>query len=306
MASGKDKSTFNGEIMMNKNLLVTALWAAATVGVATDAQAHSQYVVPTGAAGCTSCHYDNNGSGFKPGVLAAAASPLGKIAGLKAFLHPVAADTKPVLHPINPKWDVTVGEAPLVISLQVSDAENDTFALHGSAPTGYTLSSAYIKNNLPTVDLKWAPTAAQAGKVYPLSVYVQETGTGRTLSSNTVAANIQVWPARVSTTKNVSQFSMQGAQWKNNTLTLNGQVIFKSTVTAAQRATALKNLTLSITSASGVIISKPLKLFPQPTGNWSKSITLTASEVPCLVKLSYEGLRAARLVSLAPAASCLK
>jgi len=291
---------------MSKNLLFTALWAAATVVVSTDASARPEYVAPTGAAGCTSCHYDNSGSGFKPGVLAAAASPLGKIAGLKAFLHPTAVDTKPVLHPINPKWDITVGEAPLVISLQVSDAENDTFALHGSAPTGYTLSPVYLKNNLPTIDFKWAPTAAQASKVYPLSVYVQETGTGRTLSSNTVTANIQVWPARVSATKNVSQFMLQGAQWTNNTLSLAGQVVFKANLTVAQRTSALASLTLNIMSSSGVIVYAPVKLSPQVNGNWFKAIPLTGSEVPCSIKLSYEGLKAARSVSLAPAATCVK
>ncbi|MDO9105594.1 MAG: hypothetical protein Q7U57_11615 [Methylovulum sp.] len=291
---------------MNNNLLVTALWTATLVGIATDVSARPEYVAPTGAAGCTSCHFDNSGSGFKPGVLAAAASPLGKIAGLKAFLHPVAADTKPVLHPINTKWDVTVGEVPLVIPLQVSDAENDTFAVHGSAPTGYTLSKVYIKNNLPTVDLKWAPTAAQAGKIYPLSLYVQETGTGRTLKSNAITANIQAWAARVSPTKYVSQFMLQGAQWQNNTLSLGGQLIFKANLTAAQRSAALANLTLNLTSANGTIIHTPMKLLPQANGNWSRNIPLTRTEVPCTIKLSYEGLRVARAVSLAPATTCVK
>ncbi len=293
---------------MNKKLLITALWTAATIGVTTEVSARPEYVTPTGAAGCTSCHFDNSGSGFKPGVLAAASSPLGLIAGLTAFLHPVAVapDTKPVLHPINSKWDVTVGETPIVIPLQVTDAENDTFGLHGSAPTGYTLSSLYIKNNLPTIDFKWAPTAAQASKVYPLKVYVQETGAGRTLSSNTVIANIQVWPARISATKNISQFMMQGAQWKNNSLSLAGQLVIKTGLTTAQRTAALNSLTMSIMSASGAIISTPVKLLPQANGNWFKTIPLTGSEVPCTVKLSYEGFKAARAVSLAPVATCVK
>lgn len=291
---------------MNKNMLGVSL-CVALAGIATDGAAKPEFVQPTGAAGCTSCHYDNNGSGFKPGVLAAASSPDGLIAGLKAFLNPpTAPDTKPVLHPINPKWDVTVGEAPLVISLQVSDAENDTFALHGSAPSGYSLSSLYSKNNLPTIDFKWSPSAAQANKVYTLSVYAAETGTGRVLSSNTVTANIQVWPARTSATRNISRFTLQGAQWKNNTLKLSGSLAFKSGLSATQRAAALASLTMTMTSANGVIVHTPVKLVPQASGNWSKSFNMTAGEVPCQIKLDYEGLKAMRTVSLAPAASCVK
>ena len=290
---------------MKQNLAV-AMLCVVSATFSTEVLARPEYVKPTGASGCTSCHLNNSGGGFKPGVLAAASSPSGLIAGLTAFLNPTTADTAPVLQSINPKWDITVGEAPLVISLQVSDAENDSFALHGSAPTGYSLSTVYSKNNLPTVDFKWAPTAAQANKVYALSVYAKETGAGRVLSSNTVKANIQVWPARSSPTKNISQFMMQGAQWKNNTLTFSGNVAFKTGLTAAQKAAALASLTLKMTSASGVIIHAPVKLTPQATGNWSKSFTMTANDVPCQLKLDYEGLKAMRPVSLAPVASCVK
>lgn len=290
---------------MNKKLLSAVIWVVTTLGAITDASARPEYVAPTGAAGCTDCHVSEfGGPPWKPGVLGAFAA--GGIAGLAVFiqsLSPVAADTKPVLHPINPQWDVTVGEIPLLIPLRVSDAENDTFSVRGSAPmTGYSFSAVRIdsQSNLPTIDFEWAPIATQANKNYKLSVYAQETGAGRTLSSNTVTTNIHVWPARVSATKNVSQFMMQGAQWRNNKLIITGQVIFKPTVTAANRATALNTLRMSVRSNSGFVIGLPLKLTPNANGKWTKTLTLTGTEVPCLVKLKYEGLNAARTVKLAP------
>lgn len=293
---------------MNKNLLMTTFFTAIAMAQSPDVLARPEYVQPTGAAGCTSCHYDTLGSGFKPGVLAAAQSPQGLIAGLSAFLHPTTTtpDTKPFLHPINTKWDITVGEVPLIIPLQVTDAENDTFELHGSAPQTYTVSKVYLSNNIPTINFTFTPSAAQANKVLPVSFYVVETGAGRTLSSNTVTATIQVWPARTSATKNVSQFALQGAQWKNNVLTLSGKVVYKSSLTAQQRTAAMANLTMSLTSGSGVVISPPVKLTPAASGYWQKNISLSATAVPCGIKLNYEGLQAARIVSLAPAASCIK
>ena len=292
---------------MSKNLFAVLLTAAATIGSVTDVSARPQYVIPTGAAGCASCHLDSlGGRGWKPGVLAA--FDQGGIAGLKAFLNPVANNnTAPVLHPINNQWDVTVGEAALVIPLQVTDKENDTFSLHGSAPTGYKVSpvTSTAPSNIPTINLSWTPTAAQANKNYTLSLYVQETGVGRTLKSNTVTANIHVWSARVSATKNISQFIVQSAQWKANQLAIAGQVIFKPKLTAAKRSAALKALTLEVKSNSGLVIGQPLKLTVDANGNWQKNLALTASEVPCLVKLNYEGLNAARTVQLAPS-TCVK
>jgi len=286
---------------MNKQWRAAAIGWAAAVCIMTNAWGYPEYVAPTGAAGCTSCHNDNYGNGFKQGILAAFEQ--GGLAGLRIFLHPAAPlDTKPVIRSINSKWDITVGETPLVIPLKVYDAENDSFALHGSAPAGYTLSQVYIDSasNLPTIDVKWAPTAGQANKLYPLSVYAMETGSGRTLSSNTVKTIIQVWPARVSATKNVSQFMLQAAQWKNGKLNLAGRLIFKSGLTAAQRTDALASLTMSVNSIDGYTLRPPVKLAPQANGNWFKSLTLTGIEhVPCAIKLEYEGLKVARTVALA-------
>lgn len=288
---------------MNKRRFAVAAGWAAAVCITTNAWAYPEYVAPTGAAGCTSCHNDNYGNGFKAGILAAFEQ--GGLAGLKVFLHPAAPkDTKPVIRPINSKWDITVGETPLVIPLKVYDAEKDSFALHGTAPTGYTLSNVYIDSasKLPTIDFKWAPTADQASKLYLLSVYASETGAGRTLSSSAVKTVIQVWPARTSASRNVSQFMLQSAQWKSGKLNLIGSLAFKTGLSDAQRAAALANLTMSVKSADGYTISPPVKLAPQANGNWYKSLSLTGVEkVPCMIKLEYEGLKVARTVSLASA-----
>jgi hypothetical protein len=295
---------------MNKKIFIYTLSALA-LSTATNAWSQSAYVAPTGAKSCYDCHLSTGG--FKPEVVAAvnaSTSYNDKIARLTAYIQTLyAPDTKPVLHPVNVKWNITVGEVPLSIPFVVSDAENDTFNIHGSVATGMTVSAITTNtvSQLPTCNLKWTPTAAQAGKNYPVSIYVKETGTGRTLASNTVATSVKVWPARANAaTAKVKQFSVLSAQWKSGMLKLTGQVLFKSTVTAAQRTTALANLRLNIKSQSGKVIGSPLALSPTSTGNWTKSLSLTASQVPCMAVSDYEGLKAERGVNLAPATTCVK
>jgi hypothetical protein len=285
-----------------KWLLLVTGWLA--FALATEVSARPAYVEAAGASACTDCHLSPfGGDGWKPGVLDAFDN--NGIQGLRDFLA-AKKNTPPRLSAINPKWDVTVGELPLTIPLQVTDKEDDTFSVHGTAPKGYTTSKVYIRNNLPTVDFTWRPTAAQANKTYPLKLFVRETGAGRTLESNTVTANVQVWPARNSSTKNVSLFMLQSAQWRNNRLNLSGQLQFKANLSAAQRTAALGNLTMSITSPSGAVISQPIRLAPGTNGTWTRAFNLNANEVPCSVRVSYEGLRAARQVNSAPAGTCVK
>jgi len=295
--------------MMKKQLIkkpLAVVLPLLTVFFAPPTIAHPEYVTPTGAEGCTSCHLDIEGNGYRDGVLAASKSSLGLIEGLKAFLKPAPKNTAPVLHPFNNKWDVTIGELPLVISLQITDKEEDEIIVHGSAPIGYTLSPIYIKNNLPTIDLTWLPTPDQANKTYPLSVYVQETNTSSKLKSNVISATLQVWSARSSLTTQVTQFSLESAKWQSNVLTITGQLAFKNSLTATQRKTALATLNLNVKSNFGKIIVNATKLTLDSKGSWVKKITVDASHVPCTVKLTYEGLRAARPVSLAPSATCVK
>ncbi|MFZ2726225.1 MAG: hypothetical protein WAX77_08250 [Methylococcaceae bacterium] len=295
---------------MNKTLLTTTLLLSA-LSLPSVVHAQAAYVAPTGAAGCTSCHNDNFGNGFKTGVINAFNS--GGLQGLYNLLHPTTTpNTAPVLSAINAQWDVTVGEVGLVIPLSVSDKQGDTFNINGTVtPTvsGITVSPVYTdsKTHLPTKDVKWTPTTAQGNKNYTFSLYAQESSAGHSLKSNTVKTNVHVWPARISATKNVQRFVLQSAQWSANKLTLSGLVLFKPTVTAAQRTTSLNTLTMALRSNAGIIITgSPVKLTPSTTGSWTKTFTLTASQVPCLAKVTYEGLNAARTVTSAPAVSCLK
>jgi hypothetical protein len=298
---------------MNKKMLSAAVLVAGTLGVITEAIAFPEYVIPTGASGCTDCHLNDKGEGYKPGILDAAK---GGLAGLKAFLHPApvtSGDTKPALLPINAQWDVTVGDAPLVIPLVVFDAEDDAFTVNMSIPAtalatkGAVLSQEHIdvQSNLPVIDFKWSPTTVQAGKAYTVNFTAQEKGTKRTLLSNSVTATINVWPTRSTNTKHVKQFKVQRAQWSNNTLNLTGVVVFKDTLTAAQRKMALNTLTLKMRSNSGLAVGSASHLTIDANGNWKKTVPFKVSNVPCTIKLNYEGLNATSPVKLAPK-TCLQ
>jgi hypothetical protein len=299
---------------MNKKILSIAVLIAGIVSVMREAGARPEFVIPTGATGCKSCHLDDFGGGFKQGILEAS---VGGIPGLKAFLHPTpvkSGDTKPVLHPINEQWDITVGEVPLVIPLIISDAEDDVVAINMSKPTdslatkGAVLSPEYTdtQSNLPVIDFKWQPTAAQANQTYTVNFTAQEKSEGRKLLSNSVTATIHVWPARKTTTKHIKQFKVQRVQWLNNKLSLEGIVVFKDMLTAGQRATSLKTLTVKMRTNSGFSVGSLSPLTVDAKGNWQKTVPFKANAVPCTVKLNYEGLNATSAVKLAPVATCLK
>jgi hypothetical protein len=298
--------------MISKNLTVAILTTLAA-SISSNVLAQPQYVIPTGATGCSSCHLDSFGTGYKPGVLAAAASPLGKIPGLYLFLHPAppvvtGSDSKPVIHPVNAQWDVTVGEAALFIPLRVSDAEDDNFIIQGTVPLGTTVATltADVQSDLPMASLSWLPTATQANKTYTMTVNAKETGAGRTLVSDTITTNVRVWPARTSATRNVGQFMLRQAQWSNHQLSLAGKLLFKPTVSIAQQAVSLATLRMNVRTEAGMTVGVPVALTPDVAGNWTTVLTLTDAQVPCAVRLDYEGLNAARTVKLAPAATCVK
>lgn len=296
---------------MKNRLLTGSLLIVLNLVLSPEILARPEYVAVFGARGCTDCHNDNYGNGFKPALLTALQ---GGSAGVQAYIDSLKAvvptNTAPVLSPINPQWDVTVGEVPLKIPFQITDKQNDTVALHGITPTGITVSPPRIDTvtQLRTIDLKWSPTAIQANKKHPISIYAQETTAGKSLKSNTVTAKISVWPARTTATKNVQQFIVQNARWTAGHLTLSGLVIFKPTVTAAQRTASLNTLRLAIRSNNNVAIpvGVPTPLKPTATGAWTKTFTLSGTQVPCLVKVVYEGLNSSRTVTAAPATTCVQ
>lgn len=296
--------------MIRQKLCIAILGIAVTLSVNTDALAKAEYMVPTGATNCAACHLDNFGNGYKAGLILASASPLGKFQGLIAWLNPTVPsvnDTKPILHALDNEWNVTIGEMELVMPLYFSDAEDDSFTLQGSVPTGMTPVPVSIdaQTNLSMASLRWQPTAAQANKTYTVTVFAKESGTGRTLNSDTLTTIVRVWPARTSIDRNVSQFIVRQAQWNNNQLLLAGKLVFKSTITATQRTAALAHLKMTIKTESGITMSVPLKLTPDINGNWTQILNLTETQVPCTVRLDYEGFTATRTVKIAPA-TCLK
>lgn len=296
---------------MNQNILLSRLFLLATLGISTTVLARPEYMLPTGATTCDQCHLTAFGTGYKPGMIEASLSPLGKFPGLKAWLNPapivVGVDTKPIVHSPNNEWNVTVGEAALSIPLRVSDAEDDNFTIQGTfAGMIVTPTITDVQTHLPMASVKWSPHAAKANQTYTVNFSAQEVGTGRTLISEAITAKIHVWPARTTASPKVSQIIIQRAQWNNNQLLLAGKVVFKASVTAEQRATSLATLSMSIKSATGLSIDTPFTLIPDTKGNWTQVLTLTANQVPCAVKLNYEGLNAMRTVKLASLASCVK
>lgn len=271
----------------------------------TTAFAYPAFVQPTGASGCTSCHNDSYGNGFKPGVLAAYEDD--GLEGLKDYIEELennaTKNTKPVIKPINDKWDITVGEAGLTIPIPVYDAENDNFDLHGSAPTGFKFSDVYIDKTtqLPTIDFKWSPSADQANKTYQLSFYAREIDTKEKLTSETVKIYIQVWPARTTATRFVKQFQLTNATWRSNRCYLSGALAFKTLLSETQVQNAQKTLTMTIKSTKGETLSNPVKLTPNSQGVWYKTISLFKNfeKPPCRIRVEYEGLKAARYITLA-------
>jgi hypothetical protein len=309
---------------MNQKLLISSLFAMTTLVSAPNAFAQPQYVLPTGATGCSDCHLNSLGSGYKSEVITIATTAISytdKMNRLTTFVQslktpvvtpPVTTtDTAPVLSLVSKKWNITVGEVPLSIPFLVKDAEKDTFDVHGSIQSGMTVTSITTDpiKALPTFSLNWTPTAAQAGINYPVSVYVRETGTGRTLSSRTVKTEVKVWPARTNALfAKVSQFSLQKAKFlkKKNRLQLGGQVIFKPTATLTERNTVLATVAMAVQSQLGAVVSTPLKLKLNAKGNWSKVLNLTATQVPCTVVVEFEGLKAENKVVGAAATTCRK
>jgi hypothetical protein len=302
---------FNENLKMLRHKLgIAALSVAVALSVSTETLAKAAYMVPTGATNCAACHVDNYGNGYKPGMLEAAASPWGKFVGLIAWLNASANDTKPVLLPLNTEWDAMVGEE-LVIPLRYSDAEDDSFSLLGKVPVGMKPVfpiAVDAQTHLALAGVIWTPTADQANKTFTINVAAKELGAGRSLISdapNITAVKVRVWPARTSATKDVSHFMVRRAQWNNHQLLLEGKVLFQSSVTLAQRKTALANLTMNIKTESGVVIGSPLKLTTGLNGNWTQTLSLLDTQVPCVVQLDYEGIIATRTVKITPA-TCVK
>ena len=313
---------------MNRTLLFSAFLGAASLS--SNVLAHPEYIVPTKALTCSDCHIGGSRSkNFNTGILEAfpvdqSLSNTDKIIAIQALSAeqkapalaaiqniinpaPTSPDTNPVLSSPSNSWDITVGEGALVIPYTVADAEGDGFTING---TGLSASAISLDEatGLQNFSLSWTPSAVHAGQTYPINVYARENqrAIGRFLTSNTLKSTIKVWPARANAANaQVGQFALYTAQWSKNTLTLSGKVGFKANVTAEQQASALATLPLNLSSAKGKALGLAPSLLADTLGGWTTSLTLNARQVPCMVTVNYEGLKAQRPVVGAPK-TCVK
>ncbi|WP_394753955.1 hypothetical protein [Crenothrix sp.] len=301
---------------VSQKILAVAFLAFNTV-MAADAYGQPQYADELKVSGqCTLCHTSQEGGRdtVKPAAFQAWQKG-GVIPGLRDYLKNLAGNAKPVLLPVDTQWNVQVGEVPLTIPLIVKDKEADNFAMELTntanplAPKGYRFSKKYSipSTNRPAINFIWKPKAAQKNKNYKATFRAKETtASGATQLSNTVNTSIFVWPARPASAKNViSQFNIDSAKWAAKKLTMAGRLVFKKTAATAAKAAALRSLRLNIKSNNGVVVGLPVLLKPSASGAWISTFTLTATQVPCLVKAKYEKLMAARTVKSAPA-TCKK
>jgi hypothetical protein len=290
---------------------VSTVLTVISLGIMSNVSAKEQWAIELGVFPvCTGCHTSQDAAKDNAKLEARQAYRNGGvIPGLQDFLA-ASSNAKPVLLPIDNQWNAQVGEEQLSIPLIVKDKESDKFVIQTNAPKGYSFSAPYTvaSINLPAIDFRWKPTAAQKNKKYTVNfTAIETTSAAATQNSNTVTANIFVWGARAASPKNVvSQFVVDNAKWGANKLTMTGRIAFKKTATAAAKAAALKALWLNIKSYTGVVAGTPVLLKPNAkTGVWTSTFALTGTKVPCTVKADYEGLNAARTVKTAPV-TCLK
>lgn len=218
-----------------------------------------------------------------------------------------AIDAIPVILPIDNEWNVQIGEEALSIPLIIDDEEAGGFLMDLTAATpavvnkSYSFSKLYLEpiRKRPTINFKWTPSAKQKPTKYSLVFRANEIiDDGSKQFSVPIKTNVYVWPARPVSSKNVvSQFIVNKANWATNGLTLSGSINFKKTTTPAARVETLKTLRLQVKSNTGTLLGLPIILKPTAKGAWSSKLTLSRTQVPCIIKADYEKLIAARTVS---------
>ena len=303
------------------NTKILAFSTLALLGAANTVSAKPQFIDPaspdfTGATSCTQCHGDDTGATFKIPVfnmIATFTSHADEIAKLTTYIKSLSIDTAPVIKGVNLESNMTVGELPLTIPVSLFDAENDLLSVGGSSTlTGMKLANMTAMNtttHLSKLNLKWAAaTAAQAGSkgmTHTFTLNAKESAAGRTLAATPVTGKVYVWPARANKlTAKTSDFSITTAKWAVGKLTLSGKVTFKGTATAADKTAVLGSVLMNVNNAGLVAFNQSSLLTPAATGVWTK--TFITSTVPCSIVAEFDGLKARRAVTGAPAATCLK
>ncbi|MCX7097820.1 MAG: hypothetical protein NTV43_07955 [Methylococcales bacterium] len=297
---------------MNHKSLATTLFLAASASAVSTAFATDQIAMHLNVTDCNRCHSSpiQSRSDLKAGVQAAYNKDMRNLTGLIAYLATnQAANTKPVISPIALQWDAEAGQ-PLTIPLSVMDAEQDAFQLLGTLP-GSSFGPEYVANTgLPTVDFKWTPTVAQANKIYTVKFTAKETLSTKKLSSLPVTAKIRVWPAGNRDQAYVKQLVVSTTKWAANKLSLKGKVTLNPLMTASEKTAFLKrtDLTVNISqgiSGTGTVIANLLPITLLPNANWTLVDIPLAAPFACSVTVSFEGVKAARLITGAPK-TCIK
>jgi hypothetical protein len=215
-------------------------------------------------------------------------------------------NTKPVLNAVSTQWDARVGQL-MRIPLTVYDAQQDDFKLTGEK-NGAKFSSVYISPQtlLPTVDFEWTPTKTQAGKTFNFSFIAKETTTKTFYTSNQVNVSINVWQGTEQTNTLISRFNVGVVAWRAGQLFLQGNLVFDESMNSSERDTFfLQEYEINLANAkktNEILESHPLII--DKNGDWYLTIPMDATQVPCKLRMIYQGLQSLRTVSGAPV-SCL-
>ncbi len=210
--------------MMNKKLIVTTLFAIASIAATSPVLAHPAYIGPANAAGsCGDCHVGGTRSKqFVPGLLElfpidqklavqdkikaifkltdAQRLPAWKKWDAKINPKPTSPDTAPVAKVGAAVYNYTIGAKSLVIPVTVKDKENDTYTVD-QVFDGAVVKIGAFKKMMSTATIIWdgsAIPAEYAGFTFPMEISVKEDkrGKGRILKSNVVKFKIRVLPKK--------------------------------------------------------------------------------------------------------------
>ena len=295
---------------MTHKLTLSTVIVVASLGLAGTVSATEQIAAKLNTTDCNKCHSSpiQSKTDLRPGVSSAYNQDQRNLTGLKAFLAQSPA-VKPAINPIAVEWDAEVGQR-LEIPLSVSNVELGAFRILGKL-AGLSFSADYIADSgLPTIDLQWTPTAAQANKAYTLKLTAQETLSAKKLSSVPKTVKIRVWPQGNRDTAYISKLMVATSKWANNMLTLKGKVILNPLMTAAEKSAFLQrtDLTVSLTqgtSGTGMALSPALALHLQSNGSWILADIPLPAPVPCSLTVSLDGAKASRTLNGAPK-DCVK
>lgn len=205
--------------MMNKKLIVSILFALASIAATSSVSARPWYITPAHAVGsCGDCHVGGTRSKkFAPGLLELFPidqnlSVQGKMKAIFALTDaqrlpawqawdrvinpkPTSPDTAPIAKVSAPVYTYTVGGKPLVVSIMVTDKEKDTYALEEAGFNDAVIKTGAFKGMISTTTITWRNIPAEyAGLTFPMEFAVKENQRkkGRVLKSNLVKFKIKV------------------------------------------------------------------------------------------------------------------